>query len=119
MILFTLDINNLRRILIYIFSGILCIIINYIYSQFSHGVSSNYMTYMFLIPVISGFVSILLEKIEKTTLKKQTIFANGVATLTIGCFINGILEIAGTSSNYQFIYYVAGVLLIILAFIKR
>ena len=47
------------RILKYIIGSILCIIINFIYSLFGHGVHSNYMTYMFIIPLFLGPTSVL------------------------------------------------------------
>jgi len=106
--------------LIYFVITLVCIIINFIYSKFSHGVSSNYMTYMFLIPLILGtliyFIISLIKKYPKSF--EYNIYNYAIITLTLGCFIKGVFEIAGTSSPFQIVYWIFGICFIVISFIK-
>ena len=98
-----LDKEKKKKIIIYIVSSVFCIIVNFVYSLFSHGVHSNYMTFMFLIPLLLGIINVLVN-IHKNI-------------VTIGFFTKGIFEIAGTSSKYQAVYYVVGLVLYLGSFI--
>ena len=113
MILFILDTKRKKTIFIYFIVSIICIIINYVYSKFGHGVTSNYMTYMFLYPLIGGIIAILINRDNNRIF--NNLYSYGIATLTVGSFIKGILEIAGTNSIYEIIFYIVGIILILLA----
>lgn len=121
MILFTSDIK--RTVLSYSGMTIFLVILNYIYSFFSHQVSSNYMTYMFLYPLVGGvFISTLLILFRKLVEIKfyyvgKAIFNYGIATLTIRSFIKGVFQIAGTDSDYLVYYFYIGSLFIMIGFI--
>ena len=99
----------------YAIFSVICIVINCIYAQFSHEVSSNYMTYMFLYPLILGTIESLLN-IRKNRWAKDVCFS-GILTLTIGSFLQGIFEIAGTASEFQIVFYVVGIILILCSLI--
>ena len=115
MILFTLDIK--KSVLAYSKATIFLIILNYIYSLFSHGVNSDYMTYMFVYPLIGGlFVNLFLiinKKITRTKLFYigKSVLNYGLATLVVGSFIKGVFDIAGTDSIYIVYYLYIGIIL--------
>ena len=110
-----LDKEKKKKIIIYIVSSVFCIIVNFVYSLFSHGVHSNYMTFMFLIPLLLGIINVLVN-IHKNIVANDLAIC-GILTLTIGFFTKGIFEIAGTSSEYQAVYYVVGLVLYLGSFI--
>jgi len=89
-----------------------------IYAQFSHGVSSAAMTFMFLYPLVGGagiFLLIRLLHLRGFTRVSFNAYNSGVATLTIGSLLAGVFEIAGTSSAFQPVFTVAGVAFIVFA----
>ena len=111
MILYTLDIKKNHKIYIaYFIISILCLIINFIYSKFSHGVSSDYMTYLFLYPLIGGIILFLFFKAFNIKIFNISLnlYNSSILTLTIGSLLKGIFEIAGTSSPFQIYYMTAG-----------
>lgn len=120
MILFTLDIKKKYRkvIITYFVISILCFVINIIYSKFGHGVTSNYMTYMYLIPIFFGVGLFLILRIFKLPFFNRfefNIYNAGVSTLIIGSLVHGILEIAGTNTFFQDIYLIVSLILILIA----
>ena len=114
--LFTSDIKKTG--LAYLATVIFLILLNYIYSLFSHNVSSNYMSYMFLSPLIGGLCVILFLAISKkiTEIKSfyigKSVLNYGIGTLVAGSFLKGVFEIAGTDSIYLIYYFYIGILLI-------
>ena len=121
-----LDINQKRKKLqiikimsVYLSVAILCIVINKIYAAFGHGVSADAMTWMFLYPLMGGILffplsGIMIPRISQFSGFRtfSNIYNSGVATLTVGSFLRGIMDIAGTSSRYVIIYYQIGWFLI-------
>ncbi len=104
-----------KHLILYGLFSIICIVINTVYAQFSHGVSSNYMTYMFIYPLTIGVVSSVLN--YKNFNGVTDLFLCGILTLTIGSFLQGIFEIAGTSSYYSIVFYIIGVIVILVGLI--
>ncbi|WP_430848356.1 hypothetical protein [Clostridium nigeriense] len=72
------------------------------------------MDLMFLYPLIGGsfIYALLLLIIGSIDYMKYRIFFNiynsGIALLTVGSLLHGILEIAGTSSEYIIYYSILG-----------
>lgn len=119
-----------KTLMTYIQVTLLTIAVNKIYALFGHGVNSDAMTWMFLYPLIGGIAFYLVIRLLFPFIGRFSgyrIFYNlhnsGIAILTVGSFLKGILDIAGTSSTYVGLYFKAGwafigaglVLLIILA----
>lgn len=109
--------RNQRRktIVIYLLLSLIVIAINYVYGLFGHGVHSSAMTWMFLYPLLGGVgLSLLIYRLAPniTQLKGYRLFYNcnnsGIAALTLGSFLKGILDIAGTNSQYIILFYVTG-----------
>jgi hypothetical protein len=89
--------------------------VNFIYSRFAHGVSSDAMSFMFLYPLLGGCAAYALLGLffpGARRLKPYRVFTNlysaGVATLTAGAFLHGILEIAGATSPYARAFTASG-----------
>ena len=110
---------NIRKtIIIYLVLSFTTIGIDNIYAVFGHGVRSPSMTWMFLYPLIGGTLVYFLIKIFFPWINHflgyrlfSNLYNSGIATLTVGSFLKGILEIAGTSSPYTILFFVTGWLL--------
>jgi len=126
-----LDINQkskkwktIKIILVYLAVSLLCIAVNKIYATFGHGVSSDAMTWMFLYPLMGGILflplsGIMIPKVGRATGHRVffNIYNSGIAMLTTGSCLKGVMEIAGTSSKYVVIYYQIGWSFIVFAFV--
>ena len=105
--------------------SIFCLIFYLIYNQFSHGVQSAYMTYLFAWPLVLGFLPCtalyIISRLRKSTIRISSISDNAycscVAALTVSSLLKGIFEIAGTASIYQTWLTYAGLTLIIIGII--
>lgn len=107
--------------------GILSLVlaeIGVIYTSFGHGVTSAAMTFMFGYAVLGAIFYIITNRLYAMHAKPYVSrFYNistgwlhlGVATLCTGSFIKGVLEIAGTGSNYLLIFYIVGFLWVVLS----
>jgi len=123
-----------KTILVYLILSLAAIATDNIYAVFGHGVSSAAMTWMFLYPLLGGtvfylLVELLLPRIYQFTGYRAfyNVYNSGIAVLTVGSFLKGILDIAGTNSPYVVLFSIAGwlfiasglILLTILAVIRR
>lgn len=91
----------------YLVAALGCALFAFIYAQFSHGVYSPFMTFMFAIPLLGGAAVALalhLAKAEAVPRLARQSWALALAALTIGSCLLGIFEIAGTSSPYLIAY---------------
>ena len=104
-----------------------------IYGIFSHGVSSAFMSYAFLLPLSLIFLPKLLnlctgnrlwngsletegEEGEKNLFLSSLasfLWKSGVAVLTVGSIYKGVLYIYGTSGTFEWIYLVVGILALV------
>ena len=107
--LFTSDIKKTYfiTVIIYIVSTIFSVIFNAVYYQFSHEVSSKYMSLAFLYPLILGVVvySIMFfvgwyDKVSYNA------YNAGVATITMASILLGVNEIAGADTIYYKYFYI-------------
>ncbi len=112
MILYTLenrkDIQKFyinKRVIPYCFITFFCMLFSFIYAQFSHGVSSPHMTYLFLYPLLFGvLIGLLFSIFEKKSIDyfwQSHFYHTGVVALILGSLLRGIFDIAGTASVYQ------------------
>lgn len=104
-----------KTIFIYLFLSVTAIAVDKVYDIFSHGVDSKAMTWMFLYPLLGGALFYTLISLFFSYIIKYTgcrvfynIYNSGIATLTFGSFLQGILEIAGTNSSYLKFFYIIG-----------
>lgn len=97
-----------------------CALFALIYAQFSHGVYSPFMTFMFAIPLIGGFVpSVALALLKAKPLPRlsRQAWALTLASATVASCLRGIFDIAGTASPYLPIYLVAALLFAVIALV--
>jgi len=110
-----------KTIAVYLLLALLAIAINLIYGFFSHGVHSAAMTGMFLYPLLGGALGYFLIARYTASITRFVVYRigynsynSGLAALTMGSFLKGILEIAGTNSPYCLIFTIIGWLAIAL-----
>lgn len=91
-----------------------CIAVTNIYAVFGHGIRSDSMDFMFLYPLGGALVYFLCDMLSAKTGRDgygrlgANLFNSGLATLTAGGMLKGVLEIAGTGSGYAAVFDVAG-----------
>ena len=96
-----------------------CLVFAFIHELFSHGVYSPFMIFAFLLPLLFGAVpcAVLSHAPARSlpgTASRQ-MYRFGLASLTAGCLFRGILEIYGTTSRLEPVYWAAGALLLVSA----
>lgn len=110
-----------RTSLIFLCAALFCGLFSAVYEHFSHGVYSNYMVYLFAFPFFGGVVPYaifgLAPKIKCPSPATARTFNSGVAALAVGSCMKGVLDIYGTSSSYQPVYWLAGFSLIALSLV--
>ncbi len=106
-----------RKAAIYLAVSIAVMIFGAIYEHFSFGVYSNYMIYAFAIPLLGGVLPYTVKPaiIGRRKIDLNGLYHMGIATLTIGSIMKGVLDIYGTTNRLLMIYPVAGAILIITA----
>lgn len=89
-----------------------------IYAQFSHGVYSPFMTFMFAIPLIGGALPALvahLAHMAPAPRAARQAWALALASLAVASCLHGIFDIAGTASPYLPAYLVAAAVFAVIA----
>ena len=106
----------------YLFASAGLFLINKIYARFSHGVSSDYMSWMFCIPLLGGTLFFLILRWLKPEMAESRryqqfrhIYSYAISTFSTGCMIKGIVQIAGTDSLLIHFYWIAGSFFIVLS----
>jgi hypothetical protein len=89
-----------------------------VYEFYSHGVHSIYMRYLFLIPLVLGFVPCALTEYLKLPLPGR-FWHDSVLVFTGGSCLQGIMEIYGTSSIYTKYMLYAGIGLVLIELALR
>ncbi len=92
--------------------SILLALFGMVYEGFSHGVYSFYMIYAFLFLLGGGALPFLVVGLQKNSRSinpsAKALYHCGLATLTIGSILQGVLEIYGTTNGLIRIYWIAG-----------
>jgi hypothetical protein len=98
--------------LLYFCVTLFCAVAGAVYEHFSHGVSSIFMVYMFVIPLVGGCVPYTVFALSPNKpfpgRFSRDLWNAGIATLTVGSFIQGVLEIYGTTSGLTIAYWING-----------
>ena len=96
----------------YLIISVLCAIIGAVYELFSYEVYSYFMLYAFAFPLCGGafpyLIYALLLEASLPSLFNRLLGHTGIATLTIGSFMTGVLEIYGTTNLLISIYWLVG-----------
>lgn len=107
------------RLLRYTLVTVFTAVFGYVYELFSHGVSSPYMVWLFVIPFTVGCLPDLVVRLAPALGAggdwAQIFRAFAVATLTVGAAVEGVVEIYGTTSEYGVWYLAAGLALLAVA----
>lgn len=98
----------------YLLASAACMVIGVTYEYFSHDVWSVYMLFAFAVPLLAGalpsFTAWLL-KLPEPAPSAEAVYACGIITLTAGSFLQGVLEIYGTTNPLIAVFPAAGALL--------
>lgn len=104
-----------KTIAVYLLLALLAIAVNLIYGLFGHGVHSAAMTWMFLYPLLGGALGyFLIDRFSPLITRfvayriGYNSYNSGIGALTVGSFLKGILEIAGTNSPYLVFFILLG-----------
>lgn len=97
---------------VYLLISLFCALFGAVYERFSHGVYSFYMIYAFAFPLTGGtlpfFVLHLLRAGRYPGTLARNLYHSGIATLTVGSIVRGVLEIYGTTNALAGYYWIAG-----------
>lgn len=102
--------KRLIRLGLYLGAVLFCILFWQVYRLFSHGVTSFFMTNLFLLPAV-GFLMegvLLFGAPKRFRRSADNLFHCGIGTGTVGFLLQGIFEIAGTDSPYMIAFPVVG-----------
>ncbi|MEA4965547.1 MAG: hypothetical protein VB055_06980 [Oscillospiraceae bacterium] len=101
-----------RRAMTALWITVFCGFFSGVYEHFSHGVESPYMVYLFLFPLLLGFLPYLLLSVLPRARRPgplpAALYRAGVATLTVGCCLRGVFEIYGTTVPLVRVYWPVG-----------
>lgn len=89
-----------------------------VYEAFSHGVYSYCMIYAFAFPLVLGVLPLTLIGILRAPYPNRVIRSMqhaGIATLTVGSIVSGVLFIYGTTSPLTSVYWILGTALVLAA----
>ena len=108
-----------KTILTYLGISLFTILFEFIYSRFSHGMSSDAITFLFVYPLvlgsgIYGLMDLVFSKVIKSKYFRlfSNIYNTAIATLMSGLMLKGIFEIAGSSSGLLEIYFIVSYILL-------
>ena len=112
--------NNNRKVsMIYTSVSVIVLVFSIVYEIFSHGVISYYMIFAFLFPLLLGAGPFFLFGLSMINYYpprlSYDLYHSGVASLTVGSIMCGVLDIYGTTSNLLKYYFIVGCILILLA----
>lgn len=106
-----------RTCFVYLLLSIFVALFGSIYETFSHGVYSGYMIYAFAFPLVGGtlpFLALCLSRrVPYPAAAARNLYHSGIATLTTGSIVRGVLEIYGTTNTLSRLYWIFGVALLL------
>ena len=117
MILFTSDIDMNRKrasktAFVYLLISLFCILLGAVYEIYSHEVYSYYMIYAFCFPLVGGTLVFSVLSFLKLTnyphAVPRNLYHSGIATLTVGSIVRGVLDIYGTTNALSEYYWSVG-----------
>lgn len=113
MTLSTSDTKRYSKIaLVYLITAVFLALFGAVYEYFSFGVYSYFMLYAFAFPLIGGTLPALLLSLREKAAFAHTwtawLYRCGIATLSVGSVIQGVLEIYGTGNDLLRVYWYAG-----------
>lgn len=102
---------------VYLIVSILCGLFGAIYEVYSHEVYSFYMIYAFAFPLIGGTLPFSILSMTRAkrypNMISRKLYHSGIATLTVGSLIRGVLDIYGTTNSLTEYYWHVGVCFVV------
>ena len=90
-----------------------------IYEAFSFGETSVHMHYLFVVPLIGGFLlAILLKALPQFSRISFNLWNSAVAIITAGTLFRGIVNLSGRSTTLDTPYWYVGISFAILAILS-
>lgn len=100
-----------KLLLIDLIVSLFCVLFGAVYELFSHGVYSYPMLYAFVFPLALGVLPLALIPVLSAPYPNRTVrnlLHAGIAALTVGSLITGVLEIYGTTNPLTPVYWILG-----------
>lgn len=100
-----------RTALHWLIAAASCAAVSILYAQFSHGVSSGFMSFMCLFPLLMGalpFGAVRLLGAREPSPAARWLWNFGVVTLTVGSCMRGVFDIYGGTSTLLPVYWWVG-----------
>ena len=104
--------SAVKRAIFYLAASIFTAVCGGIYEHFGHGVYSYFMIYAFAFPLVLGVLPNLIFAVRGTPRPHKAaynLYNSGVATLTVGSFFEGVLEVYGTTNDLVYVYLLLGI----------
>jgi hypothetical protein len=105
-------------IIAYVAVAVLCGVSSFVYAQLSHGVSSLFMTFLGLIPLVGGagmLGAMRLTRVPPFSRFSFNAYNAAIAAFTVGSALRGVFDIAGTGSPYMPVFASVGAGLLVVA----
>ena len=91
----------------YTLAALLAFVVSRVYNLFGHGITSPFMDWVFLFPLVGGAVMFGAAALFAPGLAARrgwrpgfNLYSAGIATMAVGSLLRGIFDIAGTASAY-------------------
>ena len=111
-----------RTAFFYLLSAAFAALFGAVYEIFSHGVWSAFMVYAFAFPLALGALPFGWMALRRRPLPYRwccRLHHAGVATLTVGSVMEGVLATYGTTNHLTLWYWIVGAALLLLAQLVR
>lgn len=106
---------------VYLLITLFLVLFGAVYEVFSHEVYSFYMLYAFAFPLVGGVLPFSVMNICRWKRYPhplaRNLYHSGIATLSIGSIVQGVLDIYGTTNSKTQVYWYVGILLVILGIV--
>ncbi|HEL1644916.1 TPA: hypothetical protein TXL48_001523 [Streptococcus suis] len=107
-----------RTFITYLATTAFLFIFSRIYESLSYGEVSFFMHYMFCVTLIGGAVLLgLLQLIPTLSRLSYNLWNSGVATITAGCLLRGIINLSGRSTTLDQPYWYIGAAFLVLSLV--
>lgn len=111
--------SKFKSFIVYIFAGLCLFIFQFIYHQYSHGVISKELQYVWLYPLVLLAILLMLDFFIDVWNHRLALnlVNSGIAALVMKNSLIGILDIAGSDSPYLYVYNIVGFGFVIIGFL--
>ena len=122
MILFTsvIEVNSKKAsktAFVYLLISLFCVLFGAVYEIYSYEVYSYFMLYAFVFPLTGGTLPFSIFSMMKVkcypNALSRNLYHSGIATLTVGSIIRGVLDIYGTTNVLSEWYWKVGATFVI------